>query len=152
MVVGFVGRLHDFMKGCLDFPPLIKGLPDYFIGLVAGQGQDEQPMRASSRQLGCERRLIFAGLVENVSMAYHAMDVFCFLSRHEPFGLTIAEAMACMVPVVGYARPGGSGELLNDETGCVIGGRNLRTMTAEIYMRPTVKGPGRVGLRQQRKL
>ena len=61
IVVGFVGRLHDSMKGCLDFPPLMNGLPTCFVGLVAGEGQDELPMRELCRQLGCEFEDNFCG-------------------------------------------------------------------------------------------
>ena len=134
IVVGFVGRLHDTMKGCLDFPDLIDRLPKNFVGFVAGEGPDARRMRARCQQLKLKSRVTFAGLVENVVTAWQALDVFCLLSRHEPFGLTIAEAMACGVPVVAYHCPGGSGELLTNETGCVIYDRNLDVMVSEIQL------------------
>lgn len=132
IAVGFVGRLHDAMKGCLDFPALVHRLPADFVGVVAGSGPDEQRMRAQCEHLGLGHRVVFAGLVEDVAAAYQAMDVFCFLSRHEPFGLTIAEAMACGVPVVGFACPGGSGELLTEETGSVLSNRDLDLLAIEV--------------------
>ncbi|MFB1489915.1 MULTISPECIES: glycosyltransferase family 4 protein [unclassified Thiocapsa] len=132
IVVGFVGRLHDAMKGCLDFVELLARLPERYVGLVAGRGPDEETMRRQGRRLGIDHRLVFAGLVEDVAATYQALDVFCFLSRHEPFGLTIAEAMASGVPVVGFACPGGSGELLTNETGHVILNRDLNAMASEV--------------------
>jgi glycosyltransferase involved in cell wall biosynthesis len=38
--------------------------------------------------------------------AYASMDAFLFLSKLEPFGLVIAEAMAARVPVFGLAAEG----------------------------------------------
>ncbi len=60
------------------------------------------------------------------------MDLFCFTSRHEPFGLTILEAMACHVPVVGFRCPGGSGEILSMTTGVVIENRDMHQMAAAV--------------------
>ncbi len=152
IVVGFVGRLHDAMKGCLDFPALVHRLPGDFVGLVAGSGPDEQRMRAQSKRLGLGHKVIFAGLVEDVHAAYQAMDVFCFLSRHEPFGLTIAEAMACGVPVVGYACPGGSGELLTDETGSVLSNRDLDLLAIEVQAAARRESPWPSRLRSAHRL
>jgi glycosyltransferase involved in cell wall biosynthesis len=39
-------------------------------------------------------------------LGYAAMDAYLFLSRLEPFGLVIAEAMAARVPVFGLAGEG----------------------------------------------
>ncbi len=58
-----------------------------------------------------------AGLVPfqaNPERAYRALDIVVHAStRPEPFGRTIAEAMACGKPVVA-AREGGAAELVND--------------------------------------
>jgi glycosyltransferase involved in cell wall biosynthesis len=132
VIVGFVGRLHDAMKGVSEFIDLIQRLPASFQGLIVGSGPDEQAAKARTVSLGITQRVHFAGLLDNTRTAYHAMDVFGFTSRHEPFGLTIAEAMACRVPVVGFACPGGSGELLTDKTGCVIYDRDLDAMAREV--------------------
>ena len=107
-VVGFVGRLHDEHKGCLDFVDVVGHLPKHYKGLVIGSGPDEAAMRARAEILGLEGRIVFAGLLNQTVDAYHAMSVFCFLSRYEAFGLTIAEAMACEIPVVGFECPGGT--------------------------------------------
>jgi glycosyltransferase involved in cell wall biosynthesis len=45
-------------------------------------------------------------MLADMSPAYAAMDAFLFLSRLEPFGLVIAEAMASRVPVFGLGGEG----------------------------------------------
>ena len=132
VVLGFVGRLHDAMKGCQDFVKLVASLPEDFVGIVAGTGPDAPALREQAEQLGVSHRICFAGLLDDPLLAYHAMSVFCFMSRHEPFGLTVAEAMACTLPVVGFQCPGGTGEILTNETGSVIAKRDLTEMAREV--------------------
>jgi glycosyltransferase involved in cell wall biosynthesis len=44
--------------------------------------------------------------------AYAAMDAFLFVSKQEPFGLVIGEAMAARVPVFGFAGEGAYSDAL----------------------------------------
>jgi glycosyltransferase involved in cell wall biosynthesis len=127
-VVGFVGRLHDATKGCTDFLRILAALPQCYVGLVVGSGPDAEALRRQAKVLGLAARVRFAGMLNDTLAAYQCMDVFCFTSHLEGFGLTIAEAMACRVPVVGFSCPGGSGEILTNETGCVIDRRDVVAM------------------------
>jgi glycosyltransferase involved in cell wall biosynthesis len=77
-------------------------------------------------------RTCFTDLLSDPLIAYQAMDIFCFTCRHEPFGLTILEAMACNVPVVGFRCPGGSGEILSMTNGVAIENRDIHQMTAAV--------------------
>jgi glycosyltransferase involved in cell wall biosynthesis len=131
-VVGYVGRLHDAMKGCCDFIDVIATLPHGFSGLVVGSGPDEDRLRRKVVEAGLSHRVHFAGLLLDPLQAYHAMSAFCFTSRHEPFGLTIAEAMACEVPVVGFECVGGSNEILTNMTGQTIPQRDVSRMAAAV--------------------
>jgi glycosyltransferase involved in cell wall biosynthesis len=58
-----------------------------------------------------EDRVHFLGSHESVLPVYAAIDDLLFLSKDEPFGLVIAEAMASGVPVVGVAGKGGYSDL-----------------------------------------
>jgi glycosyltransferase involved in cell wall biosynthesis len=127
-VVGFVGRLHDAMKGCTDFLRMVAALPQQYLGLIVGGGPDAEGLRRRAEELGVGPRIRFAGLLNDSLIAYQGMDVFCFTSWHEPFGLTIAEAMACQIPVVGFKCPGGSNEILTNQTGCVVDRRDIFAM------------------------
>ncbi|MBD0388958.1 MAG: glycosyltransferase family 4 protein [Nostoc sp. C3-bin3] len=131
-VIGFVGRLHCKMKGTDDFLRVIALLPPHFWALVVGSGPDAEALKHLAVTLGIAERVVFAGIVKKPTVAYHSMDVFCLTSHWEPFGLVVAEAMACRVPVVGFACAGGVNELLNRETGCVLPDRDLQAMAQAI--------------------
>jgi glycosyltransferase involved in cell wall biosynthesis len=120
------------MKGTDDFLRAIALLPAHFWALVVGSGPDVDYLKQLAITLGIAERVIFAGIVENPTVAYHSMDVFCLTSHWEPFGLVVAEAMACQVPVVGFACTGGVNELLTPETGCILPYRDLEALTSGV--------------------
>jgi glycosyltransferase involved in cell wall biosynthesis len=63
------------------------------------------------KSLGLEGRVGFTGFVQDSSTAMRSLDVVVHASSEpEPFGLVIAEAMACGKPVV-VSRAGGALEL-----------------------------------------
>jgi glycosyltransferase involved in cell wall biosynthesis len=66
----------------------------------------QQYLADVAQQEGVAHRTHFAGLLDDMRPAYAAMDAFLFLSKLEPFGLVIAEAMAARVPVFGLAAEG----------------------------------------------
>ncbi len=80
--------------------------------LVAGRG-DAARYRELARREGVEKRVIFAGHVEEVWKYYAASDIFLLPSLYEPFGLCILEAMATGLPVV-VSREAGAAELIRD--------------------------------------
>jgi glycosyltransferase involved in cell wall biosynthesis len=131
-MVGYMGRLDCAMKGVDDFLRAVALLPPYFRALVAGDGPDAAALRQLAEELCIAERVIFAGIVQSPTIAYHALDAFCLTSHWEPFGLVVAEALACQVPVIAFACPGGVNELLTPETGCVLPARNVEAMAQAI--------------------
>jgi glycosyltransferase involved in cell wall biosynthesis len=127
-IIGFVGRLSNTMKGVDDFIHLVAQLPQNWIGLVAGDGPDLESNKKLAKTLEIENRIRFTGLLNDPKLTYQAMDVFCFTSRFEPLGLTILEAMASGIPVIGFSCPGGSHEVLSNDTGIVIQNRDIQQM------------------------
>ena len=90
----------------------------YVIGGAVYQTQNSQWSRAgldeTAQRLGLAGRVGFTGLVDDMPAAYRALDVVVHAStRPEPFGLVIAEAMACGRALVA-APEGGAGELFVD--------------------------------------
>jgi glycosyltransferase involved in cell wall biosynthesis len=90
----------------------------YVIGGAQYQTRNSQwsldELRERAAALGLSGRVGFTGVVDDMPAAYRALDVVVHGStRPEPFGLVIAEAMACGRPLV--ASPdGGAGELFSD--------------------------------------
>ena len=104
-VIGVVCRLAWY-KGCADGIKVLERLPADWHLLFCGDGPMKAYLMDLAKQAGVSDRTHFAGMVDDMSIAYASMDAFLFLSKLEPFGLVIAEAMAARVPVFGLAAEG----------------------------------------------
>ncbi|HEV3470247.1 MAG TPA: glycosyltransferase family 4 protein [Pyrinomonadaceae bacterium] len=121
--VGLVATLARW-KGHRTFLEALSLLPAgaRVRGYVAGgavyrtDGSQHRPeeLREMARALGVEGRVGFTGLVGEAAEAMRALDVVVHCSTEpEPFGLVIAEAMACGRAVVA-SRAGGAAEIFSD--------------------------------------
>jgi glycosyltransferase involved in cell wall biosynthesis len=81
--------------------------------LVAGDGEMLPDLKALAKQLGVEDRVHWLGNVADPRTLLQASDIFVLASVGEAFGLVLAEAMACGVPVVG-SRSGSLSEVVED--------------------------------------
>ena len=80
-----------------------------------GSQWSEDELRRQGAELLAAGRLGFIGFRRDTPEVYRALDVVVHAStRPEPFGLTIAEAMACGRAVV-VARDGGAAELFDHD-------------------------------------
>jgi glycosyltransferase involved in cell wall biosynthesis len=111
-------------KGHETFLKSLALLPDptpvrgYVIGGPVYQTDGSQfapsELRALAARLGVAHRVGFTGFVEDAAAAMRALDVVVHASTEpEPFGLVIAEGMACGRAVVASSA-GGASELLRD--------------------------------------
>jgi glycosyltransferase involved in cell wall biosynthesis len=118
--VGLVATLARW-KGHRTFLEALARLPEaarvrgYVVGgalyRTAGSQHDLEELRRAARELGVEGRVGFAGFVAESAEAMRALDVVVHCSTEpEPFGLVIAEALACGRAVVA-SRAGGAREL-----------------------------------------
>jgi len=74
----------------------------------------ETELRQQARSLGIDDHVSFVPFQDDPAPVYRWLDIVIHAStRPEPFGRTIAEAMACGRPVV-VARAGGAAELFHD--------------------------------------
>jgi len=119
-IIFFVGRMVR-EKGV---QVLIESLPKVRWGyhdaklLICGGGQREHLVNLAA-YLGMERHVYFAGFVpdDDLMKIYSIIDIACFPSLYEPFGIVALEAMAAKVPVV-VSDAGGLPEVVeNNVTG-----------------------------------
>ncbi len=113
----FTGSLEP-IKGIFDAIAALgivyqQGYADWALK-IAGWG-DESAVRAAARQRGIESKITFTGPLERSSLAAELAraDLAILPSHTETFGLSIAEAQACGLPVVSY-RTGAIPEVVAD--------------------------------------
>jgi glycosyltransferase involved in cell wall biosynthesis len=123
VAVGLVATLGVW-KGHAVFLDAVSRLPPeppvraYVVGGAiygtAGSEVDVAALRRRAAELGIADRVGFTGFVDDPAAAMRALDAVVHASTQpEPFGLVIAEAMACARPVV-VSAAGGAAELVDD--------------------------------------
>ncbi len=119
-LVGTFGRWkghHVFLDALARLPAAAR-VRGYIIGAPIYATTDSQftleELRQAASDRGLDGRVGFSGFVEDVADAMRSLDVIVHASTEpEPFGMVIAEAMACGRPVV-VSRAGGAVELFED--------------------------------------
>lgn len=110
----FVGRL-SYQKNpevlIQAFSRLADTFPDWRLSLV-GEGEDKNLLRDLVAELGLTQRVVFSGVVNDVTALYKASHLLCLPSRWEGFPNVLAEAFAHGLPAVGYAGCSGTNALI----------------------------------------
>jgi len=83
--------------------------------IIIGDGELKDNLVRKISDLGITNYVDFISFTENVFAYMNNVDVYVSTSLWEGFGNTIVEAMACDVPVVGFACPGGSWKLITED-------------------------------------
>jgi len=86
----------------------------------AAGGRYEQELRALTRSLGITDHVRFLGFRKDAPALLQAADAFVLPSTHEGLPLSILEAQACRVPVVGSDIPGIREVVEDGTTGFVV--------------------------------
>ena len=110
-----VGRIVGW-KGYQLVIKALKTLPEDYVYVLIGEGEYLKELKTLANKLNLTNRVIFLGAKkhEELPKFYLIGDVFVQPSiGHEAFGITIIEAMACGLPVVG-SKSGGIKELVKN--------------------------------------
>ncbi len=107
-VIGALGRLHEQKA----FDTLLRALARLkaggvpFSARIAGDGPERASLEALRADLGLQAEVAFVGWVSPVDDFLAGLDLFAMPSHYEPFGLSLAEAVAAGVPAVASAIEG----------------------------------------------
>jgi D-inositol-3-phosphate glycosyltransferase len=135
-----VGRLAEH-QGIADLVAALPLIPDAELTLVGGPVPDEldgdpvaMGVRALAAKIGVAQRVRLVGCVPPAELPgwYRSADVVACVPRYEPFGLAALEAMACGVPVVGYAVGGLAESVIDGVTGSLVPPREVRRLAGAL--------------------
>lgn len=98
---------------------------------LIGDGPQRQSLEHLSRELGCDGKVMFKGNIPYDELPREMVlhDVFVFPTRLDVFGLVVAEAIACGLPVICSFRAGAARDLVSDN-GIIVDPMNVRELSA----------------------
>lgn len=105
----FCGRLVA-QKGIFDLLEIWKGvlesLPNAKLSII-GDGPEYTKLKKVIKEVGLEKNIKLLGFLseEDKIKVFKSSRIFVFPSYEEGWGITVAEAMACGLPVVAYDLP-----------------------------------------------
>jgi glycosyltransferase involved in cell wall biosynthesis len=82
--------------------------------IILGDGELKHSLEHEKIKLGLINKVFFIGSRSNVEDYYNASDCFVLSSEWEGFGIVLAEAMACKLPVIA-TESGGCLEVVNNK-------------------------------------
>jgi glycosyltransferase involved in cell wall biosynthesis len=124
-IVLFLGRLHP-KKGCdmliHAFATHARERPDSHLLMAGPDPSSWQPaLQAIAQSHGIAHRISWPGMLQGDLKwgAFHASDVFVLPSHQENFGVAVAEALACGLPVLVSDKVSVWREIVADRAGFV---------------------------------
>ncbi len=119
-VVGTVGRMAAVKNQALLLRAVAPALDDERRLVVVGHGDLSEPTKRLAAELGVAGFTHFPGETRDVARYLAAFDVFALSSDSEGLPLSLAEAMACELPIVSTSV-GGVPKVVDDgETGILV--------------------------------
>lgn len=109
----FIKSASLVLEKCSDVRFVIIG-DDFQGGKYIGE------LRALSKRLNIENKVIFLGARQDVPEIMKDLDIFVLASKKEPFGLVIVEAMAAGTAVIATNNGGAKEIVINNKTGLLV--------------------------------
>jgi glycosyltransferase involved in cell wall biosynthesis len=101
--------------------------------VIYGEGPDRAALEQLRADSGCGDRILLPGLVKDGPEALRQASLFVLPSRFEGYPNALLEALACGLPVVATACPGGTVEILcNGVYGMLVPPDDVAAMTAAL--------------------
>lgn len=116
-VLGTLCRLvddsHKKVSDAIQAMPLILARIPHARLLICGSGKESAMLQQLAETIGVHHAVTFAGNVDPFQ-GFAAMDVYAHVASREGFGLSVAEAAFCALPIV-TTGVGGIAEIVHDQ-------------------------------------
>jgi glycosyltransferase involved in cell wall biosynthesis len=98
---------------------------------ISGGGPGLEKLQQLAESLGVKEQVFFHGQIDHADIPkmLNQLDIYCALSRHESFGVSILEASACEKPVIVSDADGPVEVTLDGKTGLVVPKENVDAST-----------------------
>jgi glycosyltransferase involved in cell wall biosynthesis len=132
----FVGRLgpeKNLQFLLRAFTGALQAYPNLGL-LLVGEGPEKESLQERVSNSGIEGRVYFTGLVPYESLPGYlgVADAFVTASVTEVHPLSVIEAMASGLPVLGIQSPGVGDTVIDDYTGFLVADQDLAAFTAKL--------------------
>ncbi|TDE18847.1 glycosyltransferase family 4 protein [Actinomadura sp. 6K520] len=102
---------YDLLIGA--FAKVVEKHPEWRLRIY-GQGVRREELLRKATRLGLYNNVLLMEPTDDMEGELAKASILAMSSRAEPFGMTIIEAFACGLPVVGFDCPRGPREIIND--------------------------------------
>ena len=101
--------------------------------IIVGDGPERDNLQDRVKAMGIQKKVVFTGMVPNKSLPgyLHMADVFVTASVTEVHPISVIEAMAAGLPVLGIESPG-VGDTIRDGVTGLLSSNDLATFTAQM--------------------
>jgi glycosyltransferase involved in cell wall biosynthesis len=147
IVLGYVGRIHNFDKGT-DYLPLLalelvkRGYIKFCFKII-GDGPDRPFIEAQADRIGVKKHFEFLGKRQDIPDLLSGIDILIIPSRTEAFGLVAVEALAAGTRVIAFAT-GALPEILSDcKDATLVPAGNIAAMAEAVIKSWGIKGKER---------
>lgn len=149
--IGFLGGLSSEIhrKGLDILLTAIAPIRDEFVLHIGGQGRFLNYYQDMAMSLGIGSKCRFHGFVPYVPEFMRNLHFFVSSSRMEAFGMVIAEAMACGLPVI-TTDSGGPADFIDTDCGRMVPVGDVQALRAAIeWMLENYRSFDRNGIRRK---
>lgn len=130
LAAGRLTRQKDFSTLVAAFAKVAARFPDWRVRIL-GEGILRDPLERQVAALGLGERVELPGIAVDMASQYGEADIFVMSSRYESLGLVTAEALACGVPVIGFADcPGTNDLIVSGSNGLLVAGSDRAEVLA----------------------
>lgn len=133
VTVGSIEKRKDH-RTLLEAVDILCATTNEFQVWILGEGGLREELEQLTTKLDIENLVEFKGEVYDVPKYLNKADAFVLSSRWEGFGLVVAEAMACELPVVSTDAGGTSEIIVDGETGLLVDRSNPDELAAKMAM------------------